>query len=201
MRRPADGHRGQEVVGVVVAEEGGDGVVLLAAQAVPAAPGDHVHGVADVEQVGVRGVDPAVGAVGEPRLGEGEQHGHVAEAAVGLLELRLDGLGEVALALVAPGERLDELRGAACGRCRASRAPRWTGPPRRARSSPASGARSSSPTAAMRSPAATWRHWVTVRTLWSRRTPASQMGYQMRSASAVSSFAGSERSEWRRTRS
>ena len=50
----------------------------------------------------MRGIHPAVGAVGEPGLREGaEQDRHVAEATVGLLELGLDGLGEVTLALVA----------------------------------------------------------------------------------------------------
>ena len=92
-----------------MAEQGRDGVVLLAAQAVAPAAGDDVHGVAHVEQEGVRGIHPAVRAVGEPRLGHRREHGHVAQAAVGLLELGLDGLREVALALVARGDGLDEL--------------------------------------------------------------------------------------------
>ena len=67
--------------------------------------------------------------------------------------------------------------------------------------SPATQVRSSRPTAALRSSAATLRHWLTVRTLWSSRTPASQTGYQMRSASSRSSSAASERPECSRTRS
>ena len=84
--------------------------MLLAAEAVAPAAGDDVHGVADVEQEAVRGIHPAVRAVGEPRLGHRREHGHVAQAAVGLLELGLDGLREVALALVARDDGLDELR-------------------------------------------------------------------------------------------
>ena len=59
--------------------------------------------------------------------------------------------------------------------------------------SPATQVRSSRPTAAARSPEATLRHWVTVRTLWSSRAPASQTGYQSRSASSVTSVVVRER--------
>ncbi len=67
---PRRGDGGEEVVDVLVAEQGSDGVVLLAAEPVTAAPGDDVDCVADVEQVRVRGIHPAVGAVGEPCLRE-----------------------------------------------------------------------------------------------------------------------------------
>ena len=59
--------------------------------------------------------------------------------------------------------------------------------------SPATQSRSSRPTAAARSAEATLRHWVTVRTLWSSRAPASQIGYQSRSASSVTSAVVRER--------
>ncbi len=108
MARPADGDGGEQVVDVLVAEQRGHCVVLLAAQPVTAAAGDDVDGVADVEEVCVRGIDPAVGAVGEPGLSECREHRHVAEPTVGLLELGLDGLGQVTLALVACAQRLDE---------------------------------------------------------------------------------------------
>ena len=112
---PGGGDGGEQVVGVVVAEQRGDGVVVLAAQPVAPAAGDDVHGVAHVEQEAVRGIHPAVRPVGEPRLGHRREHGHVAQPAVGLLELGLDGLGEVALALVAGDDGLDELWQALAG--------------------------------------------------------------------------------------
>src|SRR4051794_19994587 len=65
--------------------------------------------------------------------------------------------------------------------------------------SPASGRRSSSPIAAERSAAATSRHWDDVRTLWSRRSPVSQSGYQSRSARTLT--ASPRRPSWSRTRS
>ncbi len=65
--------------------------------------------------------------------------------------------------------------------------------------SPASGRRSSSPIAAERSAAATSRHWDDVRTLWSRRRPVSQSGYQSRSARPLT--ASPRRPSWSRTRS
>ena len=83
--------------------------MVLAAEPVPSAAGHHVHGVPHVEQRAVGGVDSPVGAVGEPRLGEGTEHREVAQATVGLLELGLDRLGEVPLALVARG---DDMRAA-----------------------------------------------------------------------------------------
>ena len=43
-------HGGEQLVGVVVAEQRGHGVVVLTGQPVAAAAGDDVHGVADVEQ-------------------------------------------------------------------------------------------------------------------------------------------------------
>ena len=118
--------------------------------------------------------------------------GHVAQPAVGLLELGLERLREVALPRCAAAcEGLDELGQPPAGVGRASRGPPWTARPRHdVRRPPRRGVRSSRPTAALRSSAATLRHWVTVRTLWSSRTPASQTGYQMRSASARSSLRG-----------
>ena len=90
-------------------EEGGDGVVVLPAEPVPAAAGDDVDGVADVEEPGVCRVDGAVRPVGEPGLGESGEDRHVAQAAVRLLEVGLDGLGELAVPVVADLECLGEL--------------------------------------------------------------------------------------------
>ena len=84
--------------------------MVLAGQPVPAPAGDDVHGVAHVEQLLVRRVDRAVGPVGEPRGGQGAQDGHVAQAAPGLLEVGLEQVGEVALAVVALGDLLLQLR-------------------------------------------------------------------------------------------
>ena len=69
------------------------------------------------------------------------------------------------------------------------------------RASPATGRRSSSPTAAGRSLEATWRHCASDRTEWSRSRPASQIGYQRRSASAVRSSALRPRPSCTRSRS
>ena len=133
----------------------------------------------------MRLVDPDVRPVGEPGGHEGAEHRHVAQPAVGLLEVGLEALGQVAV----PGCRALRLS-TSCGSrragvARASRARRSSGPRRRPRGRRRRTARSSSPTAAARSPDATVRHWLTVRTAWSSRTPASQTGYQMRSASAA----------------
>ena len=109
------GHIGQELVGVVVAEQGGGSVVVLARQPVAAAAGDDVHRVTDVEELLVCGVDGSVGPVGEPGGGEGTQHGHVAQPAAGLLEVRFEQVGEVALARVPLRDLLLQLRQAGSG--------------------------------------------------------------------------------------
>src|SRR6266545_936488 len=72
-------------------------------------------------------------------------------------------------------ERMPSVTDASPATCRASSRPSWAG-----RSSPA-----------------TRRIWATVRTEWSSFTPASQIGYQVRSASAATS----ERPSWTSTRS
>ena len=105
------GQVGEEVVGVAVPEQGGDGVVVLAAERV------RVHDRSRRgRRRGRRGESPYAAStspsrpVREPGLGQGAEDGHAAQAPVGLLELRLDGLGEVAVAVVARGQRLGELR-------------------------------------------------------------------------------------------
>ena len=103
------GHVGEQVVGVAVAEEGGDGVVVLPTEAVPTTAGHDVHTVAHVEQEPVGRVDLTSRAVREPRLGKGCEDRHVAKASVSLLEVGLDGLREVAVPVVAHGHGLGEL--------------------------------------------------------------------------------------------
>ncbi len=56
-----------------------------------------------------------VRTVGEPGRDQRAEDGHVAQAAVGLLEVRLEALGEVAVAGVPRLEPVDELREAAAG--------------------------------------------------------------------------------------
>ena len=55
-------HIGEQLVGVVVAEQRRSGVVVLAGQPVAPAAGDDVHRVADVEELLVCGVDGSVRA-------------------------------------------------------------------------------------------------------------------------------------------
>ena len=100
---------GEEVVGVGVAEQRGARVLVVARQPVPSAAGHDVDRVAHVEDAFVRLVDLPVGAVGQPRGREGPQDRHVAQAAVGLLEVGLDEVGQVALAGVALDHRLVHL--------------------------------------------------------------------------------------------
>ena len=71
MARPAAETAVSRSSASVVAEQRRHRVVVLAAQPVAAAAGDDVDGVAHVEEVRVRRVDPAVRAVGEPGLREG----------------------------------------------------------------------------------------------------------------------------------
>ena len=165
-----------------MAEQRGARVLVLAGEPVAAPAGDDVDGIAHVEDALVRLVDLAVRPVREPRLRQGPEHGHVAEPAVGLLEVRLDEVGQIAL----PGMRAltdsrssgSRVRTLARQSCAVDRAALTTS------ASPATCVRSSSPMAAERSSDATVLHSATVRTLWSSRTPASQIGYQSRSAKA-----------------
>ena len=103
-------HVGQQLVGVVVAEQRRRSVVVLTAQPVASSAGDDVHGVADVEQLLVGGVDGSVGPVGQPGGGQSAQDGHVAQPAAGLLEVRLEEVGEVALSRVPLRDLLLQLR-------------------------------------------------------------------------------------------
>ena len=115
------------VVGVGQPEQGGDAVVVLLAEPVTAAAGDHVHRVAHVEQVGVGPVDVAVRAVGQPGGRQRAQDGHVPQAPAGLLEVGLEGLGQVAVAGVPLLDRLDQLRQALAGVAAPVVGQRWRG--------------------------------------------------------------------------
>ena len=94
----------------MVAEQRRRSVVVLTAQPVASSAGDDVHGVADVEQLLVGGVDGSVGPVGQPGGGQSAQDGHVAQPAAGLLEVRLEEVGEVALSRVPLRDLLLQLR-------------------------------------------------------------------------------------------
>ena len=133
------------VVGVGLAEQGGDAVVVLLAEPVAATTGDHVDGVADVEQVGVGAVGVAVRAVGQPRRGQRPQHGHVAQAAPGLLQVRLEGLGQVAVAGVPLLDGLDQLGQPLAGVAAPVVRQRWPGWRSTTSGSPATQVRSSRP--------------------------------------------------------
>ena len=99
---PAGGHAdgAPQVVRVGVPEAGGDVVDLGGQQPVHRPAGAEVEGVADVEQLLVRVLDPGVRAVGQPGGGQRPQHDHVAEAAAGLLQVGLQQVGGVAERLV-----------------------------------------------------------------------------------------------------
>ncbi len=96
-------------VGVAVAEQRGDSVVLLTHELLPARAGREVEAVADVEQPLVGRIERAARPVGEPRRGEGADHGEVAQSAAPLLEVGLGQVGELAVAVVALTDRLEEL--------------------------------------------------------------------------------------------
>ena len=102
--------RAQQLVGAAVAEPLGDGGLLLHEQPVGRAAGREVERVAHVEQPSVRGDQRLVGDVGDPRGRHGPQHGRVAQAAVGLLEVGLEQVRELAGALGASQDVLAQLR-------------------------------------------------------------------------------------------
>ena len=103
------GDIGEEQVGVGVPEQCGDRVVVGQGESVARAAGDDVDGVTDVEEVPVRRVDLPVRPVGEPGPGERPEHRHVPQAAAGLLQVRLDQMGQLPVPGVPRGHRLGEL--------------------------------------------------------------------------------------------
>ena len=196
---PGVGDLGEQVVGVVVSEECRHRVMVLAQQPVTATSGDDMDRVTHVEQQPGRGDDLATGSLGEPRLGQGGENGEVSQATLGLLDLRFR-LWARSPCRVAGDQRLQHLGQAPSCRPRQS----WATVARAAVTSsrsPATQDRSSNPMVAVRSAWATERHWATVRTLWSSFTPASQIGYQIRSASALIADSDKTRPLWSSTRS
>ena len=112
---PGVGHRRHQLVGVGVPEQRRDGVVVLPGEPVPALPGHHVHGVPHVEQGLVGLVHRDVRAVGQPGRDEGAEDSHVAQAAVGFLEVGFEALRQLAVPGVPGLEALDQLRQPATG--------------------------------------------------------------------------------------
>ena len=93
-----------------MAEEGCDGILVLATEPVARAPGHDVDRIAHVEEeTGCRVDASAVRLVGEPCLGQRPEHRHVAQPTVGLLQVRLDGLGQLTVTLVPGRDRVEEL--------------------------------------------------------------------------------------------
>jgi hypothetical protein len=142
-----------------------------------------------------------VGRRATPR--PGRQHGHVAQAAVGLLELRLDGLGEVTHAGWWRAATASSSSGRRRGRWPASRGRRWSGPRRRA-------SRRRRPRSEVEQPDGRGEVGLPPPGGTGRPcghcgrdfTPASQIGYQIRSASASIAFSDKTRERsWSRTRS
>jgi len=109
------GERGQQVVGVLEARPLGDLAGVGEQQAGRRPPSDHLQGVADVEQVGVRPVDGAVRAVGQPGRRERPEEHRVPDATACLLEVRLDEERELARAPRALARGGDQLRETTAG--------------------------------------------------------------------------------------
>ena len=114
-RAPGARDLGQQVVGIGVPEQGGHGVVVLTQEAVATPTGHDVDGVPHVEEQPGGRVEVTAGPLDEPRLRERGQDGKVSQPAAGLLEVGLEGLGEVAVAGVPGGEGLEQLREPAPG--------------------------------------------------------------------------------------
>ena len=181
-------HPGQQGVGVGQAEQGGDAVVVLLAEPVAAPAGDHVHARRGRRAAGrtPRSVSPC-----------GRSASHAAVSArstvmsrsppAGLLEVRLEGLGQVAVTGVPLLDRLDQLRQPLAG---VAAPVVGQGGPGRGHHLRVAGHPGQVEQADRGRQVAGRRRCgtgSTVRTLWSSRAPASQIGYQSRSASSVTS--------------
>ena len=192
--RPEVDHLGEQGRRRRAGRAGPRRVVVLRAEPVAAPAGDHVHGVADVEQRARRRASTSP-------CGRSASHAAVSARSTVMsrspprASLRSGSRVWARSPWRACRSSMDsmQLRQPLAGVGRASRAPRVARAAVTTSGSPATQVRSSRPTAAARSPDATLRHWVTVRTLWSSRTPASQTGYQSRSASSVTSVVVRER--------
>ncbi|OPZ48202.1 MAG: hypothetical protein BWY91_03228 [bacterium ADurb.BinA028] len=89
--------------------------MVLATESVAGPAGDHVDGIAHVEDAQVCRVDLTVRTVGEPCCRHGPQDGHVAQSAASLLEVRLDEVGAVPHPGMPCSHRVEHLRQAPPG--------------------------------------------------------------------------------------
>ena len=97
--RPALPTRQQDLVGVEQPEVVGHRVLLLQDEPVGGPPGDHVQGVADVEQGALGVVEPGVRASATQEAATARSTVEVAQPAARLLEVGLEGERDVAGAL------------------------------------------------------------------------------------------------------